>query len=371
MSRWLFAIALAGVAAASACSLLTNLDDLRGSDGAVSEGGSDASAEASIACEAGLTACGASCVDTTSEPTSCGACGRDCQGQPCANGLCAPVTIAQVPGNPHGIAVGNDAVYFTTYDTTGGDGGIFRVSTDGGGLAQIASAQNYPSIIALVDGGGLYWTNAGYGVPGTIMYAERDGGSQTKVVTASGSAFGLALTSTSMVWTNSDKAGSVEAAALDGGGQTTIVPNRNTPSLVATDGVDVYWGEQSGSVMKSAIDGTNVVTLAGNLSSVFGVAIDQTDVYFSDQTAGLIGKVAKNGGSLANLATGQEDARCVAVDKGDAFWAAYANGAVRGYVGGQQRNYATNQNAPLCVALDASWVYWTDYGDGTIKKTPR
>jgi hypothetical protein len=68
-----------------------------GSDVAIADSGLP---ETPLVCDAGLTACGSSCVDLPTASTDCGVCGHDCGGGVCSKGICQPVVVVDALTDP-------------------------------------------------------------------------------------------------------------------------------------------------------------------------------------------------------------------------------------------------------------------------------
>jgi streptogramin lyase len=118
--------------------------------------------------------------------------------------------------------------------------------------------------------------------------------------------------------------------------ETTLVEGLKSPrALVADDGA-VYWADVAARTISSApraLEPTTAQLLADGLVEPWSLAVDATDVYFTDRKAGVVGKVAKAGGPVTNIASGQA--------------------------------------APWGIAVGTEYVYWTNAGDGTVSRSPK
>src|SRR5271165_5883357 len=94
MWRAVFALAALVAAAGAACGSSSNGNS--GFDSGTGSGGGDSGTDGSVGptCTGGKTACGTSCVDTTSDPANCGKCGFSCDGGTCCASVCVDQTAS-------------------------------------------------------------------------------------------------------------------------------------------------------------------------------------------------------------------------------------------------------------------------------------
>ena len=124
---WLFLLGAtgAGLAAQGGAGCVTILGDFEQTTGAgqggsaagssttTSVGGGTAGSGGSAECDAGLSPCGPSCIDTQTTATDCGTCGHDCGGGLCQQGHCQPVTLHDgLDTVPYGVAAAGNAVFW-------------------------------------------------------------------------------------------------------------------------------------------------------------------------------------------------------------------------------------------------------------------
>jgi hypothetical protein len=142
-----------------------------------------------------------------------------------------------------GFAVDATSVYWTTSDS------VMKVSTGGGPVTTLASAQNffYSSGVAFVDlavdAASVYWTTAD-----SVMKVSKDGGAATTLASAQNSPSGIAVDATSVYWTNY-YGGSVMKVST-GGGTPTLLASGQTlfPAIIAVDTTSVYWMASGGTM---------------------------------------------------------------------------------------------------------------------------
>lgn len=113
-----------------------------------------------------------------------------------------PIELAKNQDAGEGMAAYNGFVYWTASTSeTDATGRVHRVSTNGGVVSTVASAQLNPSGLA-VDASGVYWTNRH--ASGSVMHAPHQGGEAVALASNQNGAHGIALDSTTVYWTNTE-----------------------------------------------------------------------------------------------------------------------------------------------------------------------
>lgn len=365
--RKLVALGAFAFVAATACSVLTSLDDLRGGAGA---------------CEAGRTTCGGSCVDTSTDGHNCGACGHDCVGGGCSASACLPVVIAASQDSPFGIAVDSQRVYWANNDwdasfaacpiTGCPDSGVFSLlehqtlpsdvfvasghlyMTEYGwqdaGPGQVlacdpvscqsslvtVATEPVRNPVAIVENAGtLYWVNDTLGRVDTCAASGCGAPSPFATDHPGGLWFGLAIASQSLYWTSrTNDGGAVFSCPLGGcATPTTIAPSPGRPWDLAADGTYVFWTTgEGGQVLRCPLAGCGnqaPFVIAENQAYPAGIAVDASGVYWLNQKAGTV-------------------LRC----------------DTTGCAASGPQVLATGQNVPWEIVLDATSLYWTNAGTG-------
>lgn len=189
------------------------------------------------------------------------------------------VTLASLPGGGQGIAVDDEAVYWTSVDS------VMRLSKSGGEPVAIATGEGAPDAI-VVDATSVYWVDdqASEGRGPALRRVDKRGGQPLTL--ASGALFDP----------------TVRGA---GGGRVA-----QTWSL-AQDAGSLYWASyQESSVTRFDKDTGAPTTLATGLEGIDAIALDASSIYAAqDAYAGESGprqivRLPLSGGSASSYATG-------------------------------------------------------------------
>jgi hypothetical protein len=287
-------------------------------------------------------------------------------------GVCQPVTLGTVTGQPVAIAVDPMFVYVTNAELDAG-GSLESFPIAGGTAAVLASGLDGPGDVVLS--------------PSSIYLATSASGQAVLVIPKAGGDAGvfqagndatlrrLAIDTTNLSWTNAALE-DVVLSPLSGAAFTALGVTGAMLQGIASDGTSLYWldGADGGallSVPETAANLTtaNVKTLAQGYASPLDIAVDAANVYFT--SAGSVLRVAKAGGPVTTIASGQGLARGVAVDGTYVYWANGTGGTLaRQLIGGGPHAtiLASGLASPARIALDAKAIYWTNLGDGTVMR---
>ena len=261
-------------------------------------------------------------------------------------------------------------------NSTGGVTGVGGTSTgastaaDSKTIVTLASGQTNLCGGPAVNDTYVFWC-----ANSTLMRVEKAGGTPTTLVTFSNRPGGLSADADSVYWDDYDNSNaSVMKVSVTGGTPVALTSGQVFPGALALDESSVYWvnsgsGNSTGSVMKVTKDGNAPVTLASGLVTGGAVAVDATSVYWEEggYTAP-ISKVALGGGAPAVLANAQtlEDMCGIALDANNVYWMERWNAGSFGGLykvakgGGTVVKVVTGETTPCLAGVDATDAYWTN-----------
>lgn len=264
-------------------------------------------------------------------------------------------------------------------EATGGPGADANAPCTGSQcLVQLASGEAYSYGIA-VDDDAVYWTSEG----SSVKSVRKSGGTPRVLVGGQWGARAIAVDATNVYWTTSaddsrnlasSEYGTIMQAPLHGGPATVIASHQPYASeSIAVDSTSIYWlttktlDYPSGSVMKAPIGGGELTTLASNQYSPTGIVVDETSVYWSTEDF-VVRKVAKVGGSTVTL--GPMGRSPLALYDGSVYGFGGVGIQKLPTAGGEPTSFNTAANSSSTgIAVDADGVYWTDAReDGVLHK---
>ena len=324
---------------------------------------------------------GACSSDLRTDPKNCGRCGHDCLGGACELGVCQPFVFANVV-RPQQVFVVEGAVYFSDGLSTGADGGVSWCPVEGpcasppripigpgtsglavdakglavvgpttgvvytyalrfpaGATGQLRVASVEPVGVAL-DADNVYFTTAG----GAVHRGDRTAGcSNTPPRVAPGTSRGghIAVDATNVYWASDGSGGGVCAGCLHGASKSGVdaspapVSLGRTPQTLFMSGTRLFWtatgGAYGGEVSwRDEGVGGNEFFYARQVGRPWGVTADATEVFFTIAGTGTVHRCPRAGCGAASetIATGQTEARGIAVDAKAVYWASFADNVI-------------------------------------------
>ncbi|MBI4955946.1 MAG: hypothetical protein HY908_28255 [Myxococcales bacterium] len=115
-----------------------------------------------------------------------------------------------------------------------------------------------------------------------------------------------------------------------------------------------------------------VATVLAAATNDAWLALDDDTVFWSEPTSGDIRAVAKTGGPVTTVATGEAAPKQLATDGLDVFWSAYLGGAIKkvSTAGGAPTVVAAANQARF-VTVDATYVYWISDVDNVLQRAQK
>jgi len=307
---------------------------------------------------------GSSCdgtIDFQTDPQNCGTCGHDCLGGACEQGACLPFVLSTEGTEPASVEVDASHVYWAAGSS------IFRVSKQGGASQRVAddlwnlsdievdgttvfyvtdadmeatdvgavpTEGGSPTLLGkaegpdgmAVDEGYIYWASRYLGV----YRMPKAGGAAEQLDSTTSLAVRIAIDTTSVYWFLHDTGVHGDAIGLiktpiGGGFGTALVEPTGYPIDVAADGQHVFlsWRPQYGGdpnvIAQVPVAGGSVVTLDTPSDYPGLLALDADNVYYT-VADGTVRRVAKGGGSVEVLASGQGTPTSITVDDAAVYW---------------------------------------------------
>jgi hypothetical protein len=295
--------------------------------------------------------------------------------------------------------VHNGVVYWTDYMAAGT---VMSEPETGGPITTIALNQDWPYAIA-VDDDNVYWTNydsqyapgGGSGTSGSVMKQPLTGGG-TPIALATGleGPTAIAIDATNVYFAQS-VGGTIKSVpiASTGSGPVTVLATLQTPYGIAVQNGVVYWTNYGGttgpngnsyasvmSISSSGPDagGAKILTAATNAAGAYGIAVNATTIFFTAQnntgTATSVESLPLAGGNPTVLAPGQLQATGIAIDGTNIYWTDWDpnSGTVSsmplptGSGPGAITVLAKSSDEPLAIAVDATGIYYTAAGGGRV-----
>ncbi|MBX3263708.1 MAG: hypothetical protein KF782_28810 [Labilithrix sp.] len=324
---------------------------------------------------------GACSSDLRTDPKNCGRCGHDCLGGACELGACQPFVFANVV-RPQQVFVVDGALYFSDGLSTGADGGVSwcpvegpcvtppriplgpgtsGLAVDAKGVAIVAPTAGFVYTYALrfpagatgqlrvsgvepvgvaLDATNIYFSTAA----GAVFRCDRSGGcanTPTRIANGTGRGGHVAVDATNVYWASDGSSGSgcdgcLQGAPKDAADATaSSVSLGRRPQTLFMNGTRLFWtgtgGAYGGEVSwRDEGVGGNEFFYARQVGRPWGVTADAAEVFFTIASDGTVRRCPRAGCGSASetIATGQTEARGVAVDDRAVYWASFADNVI-------------------------------------------
>jgi hypothetical protein len=267
------------------------------------------------------------------------------------------------------VAAGQDyafrlAATETSLYWTRSDGSVLRAQV-GSEPEILASGQSSPGDL-VVDATHVYWANLG---DGTIVRAPLEGGAVTIVVADAGQAWSLAISATTLSWTD-NMTGDVRVMSLAGGPPITLATTQGAWSI-AMDATRVYWTTLfEGSVFAAPIGGGAKTPLVTGFTAPADLVLAGDRLLFGTSNDAGVYAVPLAGGEKIALAP--EGGFGIAADEHHVYFGEYDGRLARvPLTGGEREVIGFAPGTPSDIALTSTTVYWTAATDGLILKVAK
>lgn len=375
---------------ATACNAILGSRELyleeTSNDGGTTEGAAVSDNDGTPPADAGP--CG---VDLSTSLQNCGACGHDCSNGKCSDGIC---TLVDEIAAPYSLAVRGSAVYV---GLTGGLGGLTKCATNGcgsnGATRMSPIDQSINPLRIVVDDTNVYASDTNTDNAGGIVRAAIDGSGFARLAPDGGmpDTRAVAQDSKSIFFATDDAIYSCTKPACAGGIKLVTTTPEN-PTLIAAAGDGSLFWDQGNRIERCASAASCTAQefppFAGDVSDL---VIDGNTVFWST-TKGQILSCSVTGCPLpAKVLSTPEMISAIAVQGTTLYWASILRNDAgdpdndRGTIhtctmpncAATTRDLATLQHAPRAIVLDGPSLYWVNEGDqtvhgiGSIAKIPR
>jgi hypothetical protein len=181
---------------------------------------------------------------------------------------------------------------------------------------------------------------------------------------------------TSVYWGTGTTGGSVWSVPIAGGTPTQVIGNQSTPHPMASDGANLFFGNQgtagscTGSIQRVAVGGGNATPVATGQCYPLDVVVDATNVYWTNTGDGSVWKSDKTTPNPINLvpAAGAGHAQYLRVDATNVYFTDTTGGVVNRVpiAGGNVAALTTTGiPAPGHIAIDGTNAYFGSRSTGS------
>jgi hypothetical protein len=275
------------------------------------------------------------------DPLNCGKCAHSCLGGTCVAGLCQPVALATDTGFAQ-MSQDTGNIYWTSYQTSGTTGGVYKVAKASGSTKYQVVAGKYANAISVVSGDVYYTLTNGTAVRSVPVA----GGSSSVLFTPPVLPYQMVTTSTINVYYYDGsfiQKYAVGPKQLSQLGSSTRFGD--VFSQLALDDSNVYaasWRQPLGYVIidSKSGGGKEVDLQKNNTGGVTAVAADDTHIFWSNDGSGLTYVIP-----TADALAGETD------------WTTFMNHAASALV---------TESGSVYAAVDATGIFRESSAGGTV-----
>lgn len=155
----------------------------------------------------------------------------------------------------------------------------------------------------------------------------------------------------------------------------TLAQSQNQPLGIVTDGVDVFWVNDSttGTVNSHSVDAGGAPTeIVGGLAFPERAAIDGSKIYWGNFNSTELGRANYDGTSLEfDFLDGLATTRRLVLSATEVYWVQFSGpgGVYRSTKVNPSADLITAEVTPVGLFLDGNFLYWTSRDDGAIRRT--
>lgn len=271
---------------------------------------------------------------------------------------------------PGGLAVDATHLFFTL-----AGGQVARAPLGGGAVDVLATSQRSPGCLTLIADD-LYWVNTGTHaadfLDGSIRRSARSGGGDVELVTSYfPTDLAIDAGTSTLYWSEGDGE-RIRAIKLDGTAQQTVDASNYFKTSIALTPTTLVWS-QSGPgpdvVAMDRVSGTQTTLSSDEYAADSVVAIGD-DVFWSSHYSldgdGAI-RVSRAGAPAVELIADEHYVLGLTTDGTTLYWST-SDGRIRraSPAGGSPETFIEERGQLGGVAFDATFIYWTEPERGAI-----
>ncbi|AUX33470.1 MULTISPECIES: hypothetical protein [Sorangium] len=296
------------------------------------------------------------------------------------------IVIAEDQGEPRGIALDEEAIYWTSATADGSRGGALRrqIKDEREVIDLLAPSSEVPDVIAL-DATHIYWSSTDAAFTGDCDSTKHQRDKLRKLPKAA--TFPAALDEP--LW---GSCGAAEAIALSAdnvysarpnGSRITWIPKAggtrkdlfvgDEPAGVATDGALVYWTDRADNTLSvdNTSDADDAEQLRSDLVEPGLLVLDEANLYWLTQDGVMrYPRITSEGDAPSPLLKGLSGPPTGIAAHGDYLYVTVRTAGdvyrIRKDGTAEPEIIAPGQGGPTGIAVDGSGVYWTNTDAGQI-----
>lgn len=240
----------------------------------------------------------------------------------CAKSSCIPLRLVGFQPGCDSLAVDATHVYFANYNFQN-NSEVKRCAIGGCGGTTTTVADTQTPLVLAINATDVYWTNFNQQ---TIATCPKTGCAGTATVLGSSitNAWGIALDSTTVYFSQDQGAGRIQSCPLAGcgAGPATVINSQINPSDLLVEGPTLYWSESGvGRIHRCQIaDCANTeITLVAGQDNPNHLVLYGGTLYWNDGQHTLR-SIPASGGTSDVIIDGESELSGIAVDATTIYW---------------------------------------------------